>query len=157
MPQKDIDKYLALEKLINERREFESTPQAPLISDALKTDFNFFDVSGTTLLQYAAKMGDLDKVKQCIEQYGADLNRTLKSKAKFPIQLALENGHLEVAKYLYDKGADCSTVPLCCCKDEKTKQWMEERIKQSFDKSLEVEKPNQFVKKKRSSYRKEQQ
>jgi ankyrin repeat protein len=124
------DKYSKLKALIEERQSYEAVHSYPPYSTH-KTDINFTDVNGNTLLHYAAILGDMDKIVECIN-HDSDIN--LKDgMMKSAIELALTNGNLEAADYLYKNGANCVNLKLEICKDEKQAQWLIEKIRQAFD------------------------
>ena len=64
-----------------------------------KTDLNYADILGNTLLHYACMLGDLEAVKEYISQ-GADMS-TYTNLFASPIAIALSFGHLSVAQYLF--------------------------------------------------------
>lgn len=107
--------YLHLKKTITQRQAFEKNNKDPKINTAAHpTDLNYFDLRGKTLLHYAAEEGNLSCVKELI-QYGSDIN--LKNLdygngTTSPLEVALQNGHLEVAQYLFEQGAKCFDIPL---------------------------------------------
>lgn len=147
--------YQKLENIIKQRQLFESSNQT-----GIKTDINYPDVDGNTLLCYAAAMGDLDLLQECINQ-GAEINFTAplplsySPRAATPIEHALKNDHVEVANFLYEKGATLFKTRLTICKNEKTKLWfltkLQEAIKHAYAEyskraGLESIQNNQFFK-----------
>lgn len=129
-------KYAELEQLIQKRIEFEKNHQHETSSPYVlhKTDINFCDVDSRSLLWYAAAMGDLQKVTELVEKEGANVD--LFQKDAFDISepaivAALFNGHLDVAKYLFEKGAKCHHVNLNLCKGEAAKKWYAEKLQQA--------------------------
>lgn len=53
---------------------------------------------------WAIKNGDLDQVKELIEQNGFDVNQEITTRS--PIHYAADYGQSDVLKYLINKGAD---------------------------------------------------
>ncbi|MFI4957213.1 MAG: ankyrin repeat domain-containing protein [Gammaproteobacteria bacterium] len=119
--------YADLLVQIDERQAFE------------QNNLNFFDVKGYTLLQYAAALGDLAKVQECLAR-GADVNSISvkwmespeEAPEESPIAMALKNGHVEIAEILYNRGANCVGVHPDICQDQKSREWLEGKIKQFF-------------------------
>lgn len=155
--QQEQASYFALESLIKKRQAFEHENNQPPYN-VFKTTVDFKDVTGNTLLHYAIKMGDIEKVKTCITE-GANIN--LASEDGYGLQLALDNGHLEIAKYLYDNGASCEEVNSYNIKDHACREWFHSLIKEALDESfpthninmLEPESENRFFKKDASNTR----
>eukprot|EP00056_Hartaetosiga_gracilis_P020301 m.18644 g.18644 ORF g.18644 m.18644 type:complete len:118 (-) comp8342_c0_seq1:124-477(-) len=56
-------------------------------------------------LQWSIKNGDIDQVKQYVEEQNVDVNAEL-SGGRFPLHVAADMGQTDVAKYLISKGAD---------------------------------------------------
>lgn len=102
---------LKLMNLIAKRQDFEKQHPYPPYSNH-PTTINFSDIEGKILLHYAIEAGDLNDVKRLIEA-GADINTRVNAVGKrTPFELALQNGQLEIAKYLYEKKADCTKTLL---------------------------------------------
>lgn len=59
---------------------------------------------------WAIKNGDLDQVKELIEQNGLDVNQEITTRS--PIHYAADYGQNEVLKYLINKGADVNVCGL---------------------------------------------
>ena len=105
-------KFLKLQLQINLRQLFEHNHFYPPFS-LHRTDLNFTDIEGNSLLHYAAAMGDLEKVKYCLQnQANINLKNDKKENA---ISIALENGHFAVVNYLFEQGASCANLDLTCC------------------------------------------
>ncbi|WP_028389649.1 ankyrin repeat domain-containing protein [Legionella fairfieldensis] len=130
----DIRRFTQLHDLILQRQEFESKHSTPPYS-LHRTDFNFTDVEGNTLLHYAAAIGDIDKIKSCLENNAnINLKNNLKQTA---ISMALENGHLDAANFLFQQGASCIDLNLSSCKkDKKLIEWLSEKIKNALHQSF---------------------
>lgn len=62
-------------------------------------------VGGLAALHFAAREGQMDAIRELVAG-GADVNRVAASDKTSPITTALVNGHLDIAKYLLDHGAD---------------------------------------------------
>lgn len=128
------------------------------IIEAHHFNYDFADINGNVLLHYAAIMGDTDKVKQCLDVQ-ADINlenlyNIYQKKNTNPLALALANGNLETADYLYQKGAKCDKIDLSVCRTNEAKAWFTQKIKnallESFPKtplSAELVVENQFFSK----------
>src|SRR5436190_17440773 len=103
--------YNTLKELIAKRREWEKE-NLPNLDKKYQTTVNFQDVNGKSLLHYAAEEGLLDEaqklVTETIDGIKADINlKTVDwpQDAKSPLELALQSGNLNIAKYLYEQGA----------------------------------------------------
>lgn len=66
---------------------------------------NLEDRSGWTLLERAAKKGELDIIKWCITEQGANVNH-VNHVYMTALYAAVDGGHTEVVKYLIAKGAN---------------------------------------------------
>lgn len=120
-----LDKYSTLHSLIIRRQEFEEENPFPPYNQ-YKTDINFGDIDQNTLLHYAAMMGDIEKIQYCIENNAnIDLKNFNKESA---IELALANDHLEAAKYIFEKGANCNDLSLSSCINIEQKEWLSQKI-----------------------------
>ncbi len=63
-------------------------------------------------LHLAAESGDLIRVKNIVEKVPKSLN--LKDERGWsPLHLAVKNGHLEIAKFLMDRGAEINARGVC--------------------------------------------
>jgi|GEM_PF-3147649 len=103
---------LRLINLIANRQEFEKQNPYPPYSTH-PTTVNFSDIEGKTLLHYAIEAGDLNDVKRLVEEAGADIDVRVNGLGRrTPFEVALQNGQLEIAKYLYEKKVICSKTPL---------------------------------------------
>ena len=80
----------------------------------------------TDELHDACAKGDLDQVKDLVENKGATVNQAHSIHLTYPIYCAAQNGHLEIIKYLLSKGAKASDTHnaygnllywACCCTD----------------------------------------
>lgn len=67
---------------------------------------------------WAIKNGDLDQVKELIEQNGFDVNQEITTRS--PIHYAADYGQSDVLKYLINKGADVNVCPNKKCKYTQT-------------------------------------
>lgn len=125
---RDLQRFNQLKALILKRRAFEAAHPYPPYS-LYKTDFNFTDVHGNSLLHYAAALGDLDKIRECLKNnIDIDIKNNLSQQA---IHLALENGQLAAAQKLFMENADCSDVHLSQCRrNPEQTAWFKEVIAQ---------------------------
>lgn len=57
-------------------------------------------------IMWAIKNGDLDRVKELIEQKNVNVNQEIT--ARFPIHYAADYGQTDVLQYLLSKGADAN-------------------------------------------------
>lgn len=57
-------------------------------------------------IMWAIKNGDLDRVKELIEQKNVNVNQEIT--ARFPIHYAADYGQADVLQYLLSKGADAN-------------------------------------------------
>ena len=62
---------------------------------------------GDTALHHAARNGDLEIVKQLVDN-GADVN-AIADQGHFPLYCAAGHGHVETTRYLVEKGSDLQT------------------------------------------------
>jgi ankyrin repeat protein len=71
-------------------------------------------MGGMTALQYAAREGHTETVKALVEgaQVHADVNQVSGGDKFSPMVTAITNGHLSIAKYLLDHGADPNLATL---------------------------------------------
>jgi len=69
------------------------------MAEAQKTDSNQNDT-----IMWAIKNGDLDQVKELIEQRNFNVNQEIT--ARFPIHYAADYGQSDVLEYLLKRGAD---------------------------------------------------
>lgn len=106
------------------------------------TTYDFPDMQGKTLLHYAAELGDMSKIEECL-QAGANINLQdqnvfdkYKGNNNNAIALALMNDNLEVAKYLHQNGARCDNVNLRICKSKATREWFTKLAKQALDEAF---------------------
>ena len=101
----------------------------PEINDIL---FHYKIVSnGASALNTAAAQGQMAWVKKCVEEM-----KVTEGKEK-AIDSALKQGHLEVAQYLYEKGAKLYHTELSVCHDEKTRAWMQGELKKELYESYD--------------------
>lgn len=147
-------KYENLYKIITERQLFESKPEnqkIPYIN--YPTNFNFFDVNGYTLLHYACMLGNVEAVSKLVKDSNVKIDQLplfLKA-GKTPIEIALEAGHLEVVKILFERGAKCSHLfaakvhPNCCA-------WFREKTLESLGQSFPQLEDGNFDKSKSSRF-----
>ncbi|MDX1837896.1 hypothetical protein DIZ81_08675 [Legionella taurinensis] len=125
---RDLQRFNQLKALIIKRRAFEAAHPYPPYC-LYKTDFNFTDVHGNSLLHYAAALGDMDKLRECLKN-NIDIDRK-NNLSQQAIHLALENGHLAVAQKLFMENADCSDVHLSQCqRNPEQTAWFKEAIEQ---------------------------
>lgn len=118
--------YDRLLKEINERQAFEKNNPIPPYSTYL-TDWNYFDVEGYTLLHYAAALGDIEKINECLSR-GPDINAFTAGNNDPPIAWALKNGHTKIAQVLLNAGADCSNIHPEICRNPETRLWLESKM-----------------------------
>lgn len=71
-----------------------------LLSESVRLEIR--DDAGWTLLQLAVEAGSFHAVKSLIRA-GADVNETEVSYGRTALHIAVENGHLEIVKYLLEK------------------------------------------------------
>jgi ankyrin repeat protein len=129
-----VENFTQLQCQIHQRQEFEAKHPAPHFS-IYKTDFNFTDFQGNSLLHYAATIGDMEKINDCLKN-GADINLK-NAQNKSAITIALEYGHLDVAEYLFQQGAHCNDLNLTSCRgDEKRIAWLSAKIKNALYESF---------------------
>lgn len=105
-----------------------------------RTDLNFHDIHGKSLLHYAAEEGMLDEVKRLIAE-GSDINlKTVDwpEDQKTATMFALENGHLEISEYLYQQGANCSEVFLEKMIHPQCREWLINKIKEEINRCCEI-------------------
>lgn len=114
--------YEYLENLIRKRQENELKNPELLP----KTDINFCDIAGFSLLHYAIIIGDLEKVKFLMEK-GANINLSLPGTPS-PIAVAIGEGNLEIAQFLFATGAACHDIHFHICNEPKTKEWLKTKI-----------------------------
>jgi ankyrin repeat protein len=62
-------------------------------------------VGGLTALHFAAREGQMDAIRELVDG-GADINKQSGSDKTPPMTEAIINGHLDIAKFLLDHGAD---------------------------------------------------
>ncbi|QRN02770.1 hypothetical protein GH742_02130 [Legionella sp. MW5194] len=125
---RDLQRFNQLKALILKRRAFEAAHPYPPYS-LYKTDFNFTDVHGNSLLHYAAALGDMDKLRECLKN-NIDIDRK-NNLSQQAMHLALENGHLAAAQKLFMENADCSDVHLSQCqRNPEQTAWFKEAIEQ---------------------------
>lgn len=152
----------ALATLIQQRQAFEAeqfkdcndaTAANKAIVDSpytrYKTDLNFADRSGNTLLHFACLEGDLEAVKTYISQ-GADMNVASREYYGLsPIGIALNKGQLDLAQFLFEQGALCNQIELKYC-EWACKSWFTEKLSAALHESYPkpgqrcISKPNQF-------------
>ena len=70
-----------------------------------KFDFDYFSYHGGNVLHYAAMTGNLNRVKQLVEQ-GADIHVKNKMTDRTVLIYAAESDNLELVKWLVEHGAD---------------------------------------------------
>lgn len=71
------------------------------MAETQKSDSNQNDT-----IMWAIKNGDLDRVKELIEQKNVNVNQEIT--ARFPIHYAADYGQADVLQYLLSKGADAN-------------------------------------------------
>lgn len=133
-----LTRYNELQKLIEERQAFENQVENKIPPfETHRTDVNFYDIHGYTLLQYACLLGDIDAVKDLLKK-GADpkLKSIFVSKTLTisPLQMALEQGHIEVAQFLFAQGSACNEIPAAKV-HQNCRQWFNEQVSESLAKS----------------------
>ena len=130
MQHKILADYEALKTLIEQRQAFEAAhPIPPYITHP--TTINYANAQGLTLLQLAAAAGDLEKVKECVAR-GANVNLE-SANQPLPIASALKSGEVEVAKFLFEQGANCQSVGLHDCGSEACKEWFLAELEKVFN------------------------
>ncbi|MBA3536628.1 MAG: ankyrin repeat domain-containing protein [Tatlockia sp.] len=130
LPNSDI-LYSKLYSLIKQRQEKERSFVA-----WKRTMFNFTDISGNTLLHYAAAMGDIEKVNFCLQQ--PFCNFDLKNENDdTPLAIALKNEEQEIAECIYMEYASCEDINLTHCGDNKAlKAWWISKVKMALEESF---------------------
>lgn len=130
-------KQLIEKRKENEKGRNEDKDQSPLLPE---TDINFCDINGHSLLHYAILMGDKALVRELVEEKRANIN--LKTdvlvKRESPIDIALKLGHLEIAQYLFEKGADCRDVQLSNVSNLECRLWLSDQIKKALQESYSI-------------------
>jgi ankyrin repeat protein len=153
-----VKNFTQLQSLILQRQEFETKHPVPPYS-LYKTDFNFTNLQGNSLLHFAATIGDMAKINYCLKN-NTDINLK-NAQNQSAITIALKYGHLDVAEYLFQQGADCNDLNLTSCLgDEKRIAWLSEKIRNALHESFpnpgetffEPIVENQFFKKTGSFY-----
>jgi len=78
------------------------------------------EIAGTTPLLLACKYGQLDSVKRIVQVWGVDVQasavyfyRSIKIDAATPLFVAASNGHVEIVRYLIEKGANVAAQTVC--------------------------------------------
>jgi len=129
--------YSELQQLVQTRQQFESAytdPESPYVK--YKTDINYPDIHGNTLLHYAAALGDLAKVQEYCAAENTNIN--CKNTAQItPLMRALANGHDHVAQYLYEHGADCEGLQLDMFPNQKEQKWLRSLMQATLAEYLE--------------------
>ena len=101
----------------------------PEINDHL---FHYKMLSDTlAALKSAAAIGKVEWVKKCVEKIGLAAN-VVNEDINQAIVTALENGHVDVAQYLFEKGAKLYNVTLNTCRDEKTREWFSLKLREAL-------------------------
>ncbi|MDP1604497.1 MAG: ankyrin repeat domain-containing protein [Legionella sp.] len=116
-------KFNKLKILIEKRQEFEAKNHFPPYSTH-PTDINFPDENGVSLIHYAIWLGQLDTVKDLV-QNGAILENA--------INYALANGELAIAKYFLHINNNCAGVDLNLIANEECRKWFKNIIKESLE------------------------
>jgi ankyrin repeat protein len=106
-------RYKELREIITYRQLFESkieNQKLPYITH--RTNFNFFDINGYTLLHYACMSGDVVAVTELVGNSSVKIEQVplFVREGITPLEMALRAGHLEVAKILFDWGANCNQI-----------------------------------------------
>jgi hypothetical protein len=120
------EQFDQLQTLIKNRQLFEKEHPWPPYS-TYPTTIDFKNINGDSLIKLAVKMGDLSSVKSLVKD-GASIDTIIDS--------ALALDHLEIAKWLYDKGAALGHISLSDVKPGPCYQWFSERIKKDVEKQL---------------------
>lgn len=136
----ELQRFNQLKAFILKRQAFEAAHPYPPYS-LYQTDFNFTDIHGNSLLHYAAALGDMDKIRECLKN---NINLDLKNNlAQQAIQLALDNHQLEAARALFLAGADCTEVHLTSCQDyPKQIAWFKEELQQALKEAFPLPSKN---------------
>jgi len=137
------ENYSELQQLVQTRQQFESAhtnPESPYFK--YKTNINYADIHGNTLLHYAAALGDLVKVQEYCTQEEIDIN--LKNIENVtPLMRALANGHVHIAQYLYEQGATCDGLQLHMVQNQKSQEWLRSLMQEALTEYLDLAKLNE--------------
>jgi len=148
--------FSKLQQLISERQQFESSytdPASPYVK--YKTDINYPDIHGNTLLHYAAALGDLAKVHEYCAQRKINIHLENIDNCT-PLELALQNGHIDVAQHLYTQGAKCNGLKLYIFQNQKSQEWLLSKMQDTVTKYAELfrsMKVSKIIKLKKSFYK----
>lgn len=107
-----LNKYNKLKDLIAKRQLFESQVenQKPPYRNH-RTDYNFCDVDGYTLLHYASMLGDVALMSELLDAgVEIEMKPIFLKNGTTALQMALEAGHLDAAKILFKQGAVCNQI-----------------------------------------------
>ncbi len=96
------ENYQNLKTLIESRQKFETENESDPRYSQYKTDYDFHNIAGHSLIHYATILGDLDKIKE-LEKNGVSLSKPTGQLNITPLQLAFDYGHKELVEYLSSK------------------------------------------------------
>ncbi|KTC93842.1 MULTISPECIES: ankyrin repeat domain-containing protein [Legionella] len=148
------EKYEKLREIIAERQLFEGkieNQKPPYITHP--THANFFDINGYTLLHYASMAGDEEAVANLIKDPNVNIEQIplFQKEGITALEMALEAGHLEIAKILFERGAKCSHI-LAAKVHPTCRVWFNDQILESLNESYPQLKESNFDKSKSSRF-----
>lgn len=117
MRRRKIIEYEQLNKLIQERRSFESKNEKVDFIYHHPTSMTFPNIHGWCLLQLAVALGNFDEIRRLVEDEGVDVLHRMPARNQSPLFLALRLGEIDIAEYLLKRGA---TIADC------TRSWLDD-------------------------------